>query len=127
MVIFIFFPGGFCQIGSGGKKVPNNYVEPESGYPGAFDNYPPLTDQEDEDATSLQEQLVEEINKRAKKQFSMKSRMGGQFAKEETKELSWKNYVRVFFNQHPGFEIACCGTKYKIANSFITHRLRHHK
>ncbi|KAJ7390352.1 hypothetical protein OS493_025603 [Desmophyllum pertusum] len=43
---------------------------------------------------SLQDQLLQEIDKRAK--FSTKSRTArGTFTKKDTEHLSWKNYVRV--------------------------------
>lgn len=81
------------------------------------------------DATSLQDKLVEEISKREEnsKQFSKKARTKiGQFDKKDTNDFSWRNYVQDFFKQHPGFEMQCCGKKYDIAQSYITHRYRHH-
>ena len=97
----------------------------------ADDSQPERVASATEDATSLQDNLVEEISKRENsKQFSKKarSRTDGQFYKKGIKNLSWRNYVRVFFKQHPGFEMQCCGKKYSIADSFITHRHRfiHH-
>ena len=97
----------------------------------ADDSQPEMVASATEDATSLQDNLVEEISKRENsKQFSKKarSRTDGQFYKKGIKNLSWRNYVRVFFKQHPGFEMQCCGKKYSIADSFITHRHRfiHH-
>ena len=68
--------------------------------------------EEDERPRSLQDQLMEVIKKRESKQFSFKPRIEGQFIKKQTDHLSWRNYVRWFFNEHPDFEIQCCGDIY---------------
>ena len=96
----------------------------------ADDSQPEMVASATEAATSLQDNLVEEISKRENsEQFSKRARRtNGQFYEKGIENLSWRNYVRYFFKQHPGFEIQCCGKKYDIADSFITHRHRiiHH-
>ena len=96
----------------------------------ADDSQPEMVASATEDATSLQNNLIEEISKRKNsEQFSKRARRtNGQFYEKGIENLSWRNYVRYFFKQHPGFEIQCCGKKYDIADSFITHRHRiiHH-
>ena len=69
----------------------------------------------------LNDLLLKEIDRRAK--FSTKSRTErGTFAKKDVQDLSWKNYVRFFFAQHPGFKSTCqCGKSYEKAESFLTH------
>ena len=84
---------------------------------------------EEADASSAGESdsllLLQEISKRAK--FSTKQRTTkGTFAEKDVDHLSWKNYVRLFFHGHPGFNMPCCGKSYHIADSFITHWYRHH-
>lgn len=61
----------------------------------------------------LNDMLLKEIDRRAK--FSTKSRTErGTFAKKDVQDLSWKNYVRFFFDQHPGFKSTCqCGKSYE--------------
>lgn len=61
--------------------------------------------------------LLKEIDRRAK--FSTKSRTErGTFAKKDVQDLSWKNYARFFFDQHPGFKSTCqCGKSYEKAES----------
>ena len=72
----------------------------------------------------LNDLLLKEIDRRAK--FSTKSRTErGTFAKKDVQDLSWKNYVRFFFAQHPGFKSTCqCGKSYEKAESFLTHLQR---
>jgi len=76
---------------------------------------------------SLNDLLLKEIDMREK--FSTKSRTKrGTFSKKEVEDLSWKNYVRCFFDQLPGFESTWrCGKSNEKAESFLTHlwRLRH--
>ena len=86
---------------------------------------------------SLQDLLYQGMDKRAK--FSTKSRTArGTFAKKSVEELSnadkkmphivhsWRNYVRYFFDQHPGFKASCCGKSYDKTETFLTHRLSLH-
>jgi len=70
---------------------------------------------------SLNNLLLKEIDRREK--FSTKSRTKrGTFSKKEVEDLSWKNYVRCFFDQLPGFESTCqCGKSNEKAESFLTH------
>ena len=67
---------------------------------------------------------IPEIDRRAK--FSTKLRTErGTFAKKDVQDLSWKNYVRFFFDQHPGFKSICqCGKSYEKAESFLSHLQR---
>jgi hypothetical protein len=73
---------------------------------------------------SLNDMLREQIDKRAK--FSTKTRTErGTFAEKNVADLSWKNYVRYFFYEHPGFKGTCqCGKSYEKAESFLTHLQR---
>ena len=74
---------------------------------------------------SLQDILLREIKSRAN--FSTKFRTArGTFAKKDVEDLSWKNYVRHFFDQHPGFKTTCsgCEKSYDKAESFLTHLRR---
>lgn len=73
---------------------------------------------------SLQDILLREIKSRAN--VSTKFRTArGTFAKD-VEDLSWKNYVRHFFDQHPGFKTTCsgCEKSYDKAKSFLTHLRR---
>ena len=72
----------------------------------------------------LNDLLLKEIDRRAK--FSTKSRTErGTFAKKDVEDLSWKNYVTFFFDQHPGFKSTYqCGNSYEKAESFLTHLQR---
>ena len=74
---------------------------------------------------SLQDILLREIKSRAN--VSTKFRTArGTFAKKDVEDLSWKNYVRHFFGQHPGFKTTCsgCEKSYDKAESFLTHLRR---
>ena len=74
---------------------------------------------------SLQDILLREIKSRAN--VSTKFRTArGTFAKKDVEDLSWKNYVRHFFDQHPGFKTTCsgCEKSYDKAESFLTHLRR---
>ena len=83
--------------------------------------------------------LISEDGQESEDRFSTKSRTArGTFAKNSVEELSnadkkmphivhsWRNYVRYFFDQHPGFKASCCGKSYDKTETFLTHRRRCH-
>lgn len=71
--------------------------------------------------------LVEEVRKRVTGSFSGKCRLPtGQFSKKDTCDLSWRNYVRAYYQERPGLSVQCCKRGYTVANSLITHLFRHH-
>ena len=80
----------------------------------------------DENIEDLSSSFFFEVSERSHGNFSDKSRVNGLFAKKNPAELSWRNFIRNYFKEHPGCEVICCKKSYFIPNSFITHVYRNH-
>ena len=78
-------------------------------------------DQTNEEQKALQDQLFQEIQKRKGTFISKKSKTkDGKFWRKKKSELSWKNLVHTFFNEHKGFHIVCCEKTYERRSSCQT-------
>ena len=67
---------------------------------GSLPQLPEEQTKQKQTTNSLNNLLLKEIDRRAK--FSTKPRTErGTFSKKDVEDLSWKNYVMCFFDQHP--------------------------
>ena len=85
-----------------------------------------LQDEEKEEEAGLSTSFCREISERCKEKFSIKSRVEGLYVKKKSEDLAWRNFIRYYFKENPGYQLTCCKKSYQIANSFITHVFRHH-